>query len=74
MSEQWAIVLAGAIIALQSWILLEIVRLKVSVSRGDTQLNRIVSEIESEKGTRKRLHADFERRLRTLELHLPPAP
>lgn len=72
MSEQWTLILAGVIISLQGWILAEIIRLKVSSAASaagyDRQLSRIVSDIESEKGTRKRLHADFEARLRSVEL------
>jgi Zn-dependent M16 (insulinase) family peptidase len=33
----------------------------------ETQLGRIISDIESEKGTRLRIHHDFETRLRFLE-------
>lgn len=56
-------------IALQSWILLEIVKLKMAQSGYDSQLGRIVSDIESEKDTRKRLHDKFDDRLRALEIH-----
>lgn len=58
----------GTILALEGWILLEIIKLKVSGGQTDTQMKRIVSDIESEKGTRKRVNEDFERRLRALEM------
>lgn len=60
---------AGVIVALQGWILLEIISLKVNIGRHDTQIGRIVSDIESEKGTRKRTNSDIETRLRVLERH-----
>lgn len=65
----FGILLAGTLVGLQSWILLELVSLKVSIAQSTTQINRIVSDAESEKGTRKRIHEDFERRLRILETH-----
>lgn len=67
MADWLQVLLATIVISLQTWILLEIIKLKVSQTRSDVQLGRIVSDIESEKGTRKRLHDDFETRLRTLE-------
>jgi len=61
--------LFSVVIGLQAWILLEIIRLKVNVAEDKIQLGRISSDIESEKGTRKRLHDSFEARLRVLENH-----
>lgn len=55
------------VVSLQAWILIEIISLKTKGAGYDAQLGRIVSDIESEKGTRKRIHEDFEARLRTLE-------
>lgn len=60
------------IIALQGWILVEIISLKVKAAGYDSQFGRLVSDAESEKGTRKRIHDDFERRLRTLEHKVSP--
>lgn len=64
----------SVVVGLQAWILVEIVGLKVKQAKADEkfdgfkdQLGRIVSDIESEKDTRARLHTDFETRLRTLE-------
>lgn len=66
---EWLVpILFGVIISLQGWILLEIIRLKVSAAGYDIQLGRIVSDIESEKGTRKRIHIEFDTRLRALEI------
>lgn len=62
-------ILAGVIIALQSWILIEIIGLKVWRAAADAQLGRLVSDAESEKGTHQRVHADYEARLRVLEKH-----
>lgn len=69
MPEWLQIVFCSTMIALQSWILLEIVKLKMAQSGYDSQLGRIVSDIESEKDTRKRLHDKFDDRLRALEIH-----
>lgn len=63
----WEYLIAGVIITLQSWILVEIVRLKIDTANHKVQLDRFVSDIESEKGTRARIHSDFESRLRVLE-------
>lgn len=60
------------VIALQGWILVEIIGLKLKGAAHDSQLGRLVSDAESEKGTRKRIHDDFERRLRTLEHKVSP--
>lgn len=62
-------IVVTAIISLQVWILLEIVALKIKVAGYDAQLGRLVSDAESEKGTRKRVNDDIERRLRALEHH-----
>lgn len=56
-----------AVLTVEGWILLELIALKIKLAQYETQLLRIVSDIESEKGTRKRLHEDFEMRIRTLE-------
>lgn len=65
---QWLITVPLTIVvALQSWILLEIIKLKIKTAEYRFQIGRLVSDIESEKGTRLRLHADFESRLRRLE-------
>lgn len=58
---------ASIIVALQSWILLELLRLRDKTNANETQYNRLVSDVESEKDTRARLHIDFETRLRALE-------
>lgn len=73
MNENIALLVAGVIISIQSWILLEIVRLKVSLGKHDDQIGRFLSDVESEKDTRKRVHQDFERRLRALEIYRKPS-
>lgn len=71
MTNEWLLLISGTIlgivVALQTWILLEIVKLKVSLSEHRMQIGRIVSDTESEKETRKRVHSNFETRLRALE-------
>lgn len=69
MPEWLQITFCSTMIALQSWILLEIVKLKMAQSAYDAQLGRIVSDIESEKDTRKRLHDRFDERIRELEFN-----
>lgn len=59
---------AATIISLLAWILVEIIGLKVKLAGYDAQMGRLVSDAESEKGTRKRIHEDFERRLRAVEV------
>lgn len=61
------IFLASSIGALQVWILLQIYNIHGKISSFETQMGRIISDIESEKDTRKRLHEDFDHRIRTLE-------
>lgn len=56
-----------AVLAVEGWILIELIALKIKLAKYETQLLRIVSDIESEKGTRRRLHEDFENRIRALE-------
>lgn len=63
-------IFGSLIVALQSWILLEILRLRVQTARFDQQISRLVSDAESEKETRKRLHEGFEFRLRAVEMGL----
>lgn len=67
MPDWLQIIFCTTMLSLQAWILLEIVKLKMTQVAYDIQLKRIVSDIESEKGTRKRLHENFENRLRALE-------
>lgn len=57
------------IIALQSWILQKLIGLEMVLTRHDSQIGRIVSDAESEKGTKTRINLDFERRIRRLEFH-----
>lgn len=64
---EWLYILASTIIALQGWILVEVIGLKMKTAGYDAQINRLVSDADSEKGTRKRLHDDFEKRLRAVE-------
>lgn len=59
----------ASVLALQGWILLEVIGLKVTLSQHDQQIKRCVSDQESEKGTRKRMNHDIEQRLRVLEKH-----
>lgn len=75
MLEAILTVVSMVLIGLQSWALVEVVKLKVSVGEMKEQLNgqikmqidRIVSDIESEKDSRRRVHMDFEKRLGHLE-------
>lgn len=60
--------IASLVVALQSWILLELIRLRIDMERSKTQLDRIVSDLESEKDTRARANLDHDIRLRALEL------
>lgn len=60
-------ILTSVGIALLGWVLLEIIKIKVDFASFRVQIGRIISDIESEKGTRKRLHDDYETRFRTLE-------
>ena len=68
-------VIAGVLIALQSWSLIEVVKLKVSLGEIKEHLNgeirlqigRIISDMESEKYTKRRTHSNFEDRIRRLE-------
>lgn len=57
----------ATIIALQSYILLKLITLEIQLVELRVQVGRLVSDTESEKGTRKRIHDDFESRLRNLE-------
>lgn len=79
MNETVAIFIAGILVSLNAWVLLEIVKVKLSITRYEErlqsytqQLGRIVSDIESEKRNRRDVHADFEKRLRTLEHRVFP--
>lgn len=65
--QHWLEIAIGVIITLMGWVLREIIAVKGLVRDYKWQIERIVSDIESEKGTRQRLHADFEQRLRYLE-------
>lgn len=70
MKMEWLYaIVVSSVLALQGWILLEIIGLKVTLSQHDQQIKRVVSDQESEKGTRKRSNDDFEGRLRVLERH-----
>lgn len=62
-------VLTTAAIGLLVWILLVIIGLKEKMIEAHMRLGRIESDMESEKGTRKRLHENFDRRLLELERH-----
>lgn len=62
------------IVALQAWILIEIISLKVKTASYDLQMGRLVSDAESEKETRKRSNEridlrfnEFDQRLRAVE-------
>lgn len=66
---EWLYILASTIIALQGWILVEVIGLKMKSAGYDAQINRLVSDADSEKGTRKRANADIDARLRNLERH-----
>lgn len=62
---EWVLValfssLSTIMIGLQAWILTKLVA-------HEKQIYRLVSDAESEKGTRNRIHSDFETRLRALE-------
>lgn len=68
--ETWLPPIAVAsIIGMLGWAIQSMLALRDKVTEVGTQLRRIISDIESEKGTRLRLHADFEQRLRVLERH-----
>lgn len=72
---EWAlIVLCTSILGLQTWILLEIVKLKISFGITNLRFGRIESDAESEKGTRRRIHIEFAKRLRTIEYKLNVVP
>lgn len=62
----WAIglisILLSSVIGLQCWIIKQLIT-------HEKQLYRLVSNAESEKGARARVHSDFETRLRKLEQH-----
>lgn len=66
---EWLYILASTIIALQGWILVEVIGLKMKSAGYDAQLGRLVSDAESEKETRKRTNSTIEERLRNLERH-----
>lgn len=69
MPDWLAPALFSATLGVQAWILLAISRLQISSAENKMQLGRLVSDIESEKGTRKRLHENFDERIRSLETH-----
>lgn len=66
---EWLYILATTIIALQGWILVEVIGLKMKSAGYDAQLGRLVSDAESEKETRKRTNSTIDERLRNLERH-----
>ncbi len=57
----------GVIIGLQVTILATILNLMLRLVKVETQIGRIVSDIESEKDSRKRVHVDFEKRISHIE-------
>lgn len=59
--------IATVLVGLQTWILRGLIMLQIQVAEHRQQLARFVSDVESEKGTRKRIHTDFEARLRAVE-------
>lgn len=67
--------LASLVVGLESWILLELIRLRLTVSKMEWQQGRLVSDVESEKDTRARTNEMLEQRIRTLEaIHHPKLP
>jgi len=67
-----SLVIVGILVGLLGWTLRTINNLMVEIVALRTQVGRLVSDADSEKGTRKRVHDNFEHRIRALELHQPP--
>lgn len=59
-------------IGLQGWVLVVLYNSNAKMAEFRAQLGRIISDIESEKGTRKRVHETFDARIRSLEIHHKP--
>jgi hypothetical protein len=57
----------AAFITLQVSILAALLNVMFRLVRAETQIGRIVSDIESEKDSRKRVHMDFEHRITKIE-------
>jgi hypothetical protein len=57
----------AAVITLQVSILAALLNVMFRLVRVETQIGRIVSDIESEKDSRKRVHMDFEHRITKIE-------
>jgi hypothetical protein len=60
-------VLLTAVLAMQGWVLTEIVALKVKLAEILMQQGRFISDRESEKTRQSETNGDVERRLRILE-------
>jgi len=67
-----SLVIIGALIGLLGWTLKTVNTLMVEIVALRTQVGRLVSDAESEKGTRKRVHDNFEHRIRALEFKQNP--
>lgn len=59
--------LLTAVIALEAWILLKIFDYNRIFEKHNQQIERLISDAESEKDTRSRTNNDFERRIRDIE-------
>lgn len=56
----------STIIALQAWILSQLFSIHGKMAEFNTQIGRIVSDVESEKDTIKRRHDDYDRKFQNI--------
>jgi hypothetical protein len=54
-------------LGLLGWILIEVIGVKVKLAAYDMQINRLVSDADSEKHNHRDKHSEFDRRLAVLE-------
>lgn len=59
----------GLVAAIALGIFADYIRMKIVITKIGYQIDRLVSDRESEKDTIRRVHMDFESRIRILESH-----
>lgn len=63
--EHWEL---GLLATLSMAVFADYIRMKIILTRIEWQLGRLSADRESEKDTLRRLHSDFDQRIRSLEI------